>query len=71
MAFSNFRVLVYLFVTSLVYFQTYITAHVTDTYHLDVDKAIDTSVEDFETDQKRKMTEGFTSSARRSYKKTK
>ena len=42
-----------------------------ENYHREVDKLIEKSIRDFEHEQKEKMKAGFTSDARRSYKKTK
>ena len=39
--------------------------------HSNVNDAINTAIDKFEIGQKKKMTDGFTSEARRSYKKTK
>ena len=40
-------------------------------YHGQVDELLEKSIHDFENEQKEKMKAGFTSDARRSYKKTK
>ena len=71
MTFFYCRSLSYLIVLSLIVLEILSENVVSSIHHSEVNDAINTAIDEFEVGQKKKMTAGFTSEAKRSYKKTK
>ena len=71
MAFSNLKLLFGLCLVTLIASEVNGTEIRSNSYNLYVNQAIDDAIKRFDEAQKLKMAQGFTSNAKRSYKKTK
>ena len=71
MALSNLKLLFGLYLSILIAFEINGTEIKPNSYNVYVNQAIDDAIKRFDEAQKLKMVQGFTSNAKRSYKKTK